>query len=110
MAKLAENPGHALTFTKGNERIGNPEKPILPSKEEVAILRRAALGFIKATMIDGSPAYSYEDGRKITFRSDEQRKIQRQFSHMVKNGWLIPDHKDSLFEGGTPQVYRARQL
>jgi hypothetical protein len=109
MVKLAENPGHATTFTRGNANIGRPAKPILPSKEEVAILRRASQGFIKATMIDGSPSYSYEDGSKITFRSDEQHKIQRQFSRMVENRWLLPDQKDSLFEGGTPQVYRARR-
>jgi hypothetical protein len=109
LVKLAENPGHATTFTRGNELIGRPERPILPSKEEVAILRRASLGFIKATMIEGSPSYSYEDGTKITFRSDERHKIQRQFSRMVSNGWLIPDKHDSLFPDGPAQIYRARQ-
>jgi hypothetical protein len=109
MAKLSSNPGHATTFTRGNELIGRPERPILPSKEEVAILRRTSRGFIKATMIDGSPTYSYEDGSKITFNSDKDHKIQRQFHRMVANGWLIPDKGDSLF-GDAPQIYRARRL
>jgi hypothetical protein len=110
MAKLASNPGHALTFTPGNSALGKPEKPILPSKEEVAILRRATLGFIKVTMIDGRPTYAYEDGSRISFRKpDDERSVNSQFHRMVANGWLIPDKGDSLF-GDAPQIYRARRL
>jgi hypothetical protein len=110
MVKLASNPGHALTFTPGNQATGKPEKPILPSKEEVAILRRTSLGFIKVTMIDGKPTYSYEDGSPISFRNQHNgRGVDRQFHRMAANGWLIPDKGDSLF-GEAPQVYRARQL
>lgn len=110
MVKLVENPGHAKTFTKGNPKLGRPEKPILPSKEEVAILRRASLGFIKLTLTEDGPSYSYEDGSKITFRSDQAKNIARQFERMVSNGWLIPDRGDSLLGDGPPQIYRARSV
>jgi hypothetical protein len=109
MVKLAENPGHALTFTPGNAIIGRPEKPILPSVEEVAILRRASLGFIIVTLTETGRVYTYEDGNLVTFRSSAPAKSERQFARMVANGWLIPDRRDSLFAGGPPQIYRARK-
>jgi hypothetical protein len=109
MVKLAENPGHAVTFTPGNQRLGKPEKPILPSVEEVAILRRASLGFIIVTLTETGKIYAYEDGSPVTFRSGDQVRSERQFARMVANGWLMPDRGDSLFDGGPPQIYRARK-
>jgi hypothetical protein len=110
MVKLTENRGHALTFTPGNRNLGKPKKPILPSVEEVAILRRASLGFIIVTLTETGQIYTYEDGSWVTFRSGDQRKVERQFARMVANGWLVPDRHDTLFDGGPPQIYRARKV
>ena len=95
------NPGHALTFTKGNEQKNIPRKPILPTPEEVAILRRIAQGYAKLTFTKDGPQYAYDDGTPI-------RASRRRFNRMVENRWLVGD-KDSLFADGTPQIYRARK-
>jgi len=103
------HPGHPLRYTKGNEELDRKRKAVLPTPHEVAIMRRAAGGFIIVTMVDGSPRYSYEDGSPVGFieSTKENHPGQRQFSRMVNEGWLVGDRGDSLFED-QPQIYRAR--
>jgi hypothetical protein len=103
------NPGHALTFTKGNEKKNIPRKPILPTPEEVAMLRRIARGYAKLTFTEKGPQYAYDDGTPLPLRRpkrDPHGKLH--FDRMVENRWLVGD-KDSLMEDGTPQIYRARK-
>ena len=47
------NAGHPLRYTKGNKQLGRQRRPVLRTKEDVAILRRAAAGFVLVTMIEG---------------------------------------------------------
>lgn len=107
--------GHALRYTKGDKRRGIPPKPVLPTKEDVAILRRCAVGYIVVTMIDGSPQYNYDDGTTVTLIN---RKIgvgrydngEKHFARLVKERWLIGDKNDCLFpDDPQPQIYRARK-
>jgi hypothetical protein len=108
------NPGHALRYTKGNEEKNIKPRPVLPVREDVPILRRAAMGYIVVTMIDGSPQYNYEDGTPVTlhrFRTGTAYDDgQKHFQRMVSEGWLIGDKGDSLFaDDPQPQIYRARK-
>lgn len=102
------NPGHAVTFTKGNERMGITRKPILPTPEDVAILRRAAAGFVLVSIIDGKMRVSYEDGTPVSPRWRDPSGA-RMLQKMVSNGWLIPDKNDTLFDVPLAQIYRARK-
>lgn len=107
---LRINPGHALTATKGNAQRGIPRRPILPTAQETAILRRVAAGYCTVTFIDGRPHYGYEDGTPLPLRRPRSDPDgENQFRRMVANGWLIPDQGDSLFPDGPPQIYRARR-
>jgi hypothetical protein len=102
------NPGHALRFTKGNPARGIDRKPVLPSAQDTAILRRTSLGFIMMTMVDGEPRYTYEDGTEVGLnRTTRDRSGQRHFDRLTKERWLLPDKGDSLFEGGPAQIYRV---
>lgn len=104
------NPGHAMTFTKGDDGKGIPKKPILPTPQEVAMLRRIAMGYAVLTFTDDGPHYAYNDGAALPLRrSPKDPDGKGQFERMVSNGWLIPDKKDSLFEDASAQVYRVRK-
>ena len=107
--RISANPGHALTYTKGDEAKNLAEKPILPTPQEVAILRRCAAGYIKVTLTEDGPQYSYDDGTELPLRTPRgDRHGTKQFKRLVANGWLIPD-ADSLLPDGPPQIYRARK-
>jgi hypothetical protein len=93
---------HPNRYTQGNPDLGIQPKPILPTEDQVAVLRRCHSGFIIATMIDGNPNYSYDDGSQISL---SKKQIQK----MIKEGWLVPDPTDSLFLNGPAQVFRARK-
>ena len=84
-------------------------KPVLPTPADMAILRRAARGFVMVTIIDGAPRYSYEDGTPVSLR-EKNDSGARHFKKLVAEGWLVPEEGDALFEGGPPQRYRARSL
>jgi hypothetical protein len=106
--------GHALRYTNGNERKNITPKPILPTKEEVAILRRCAAGYIVVTMVDGSPQYNYEDGISVTLlhsrRGGTHDNGEKHFARLVNERWLVGDKKDCLFpDDPQPQIYRARK-
>ena len=95
-------PGHATARTKTN-------KPILPTNHQTAILRRIARGFLLVTLRqDDDPLITYEDGTRISFQGVE--KPMDQVRRWVRNGWLIPDRGDSLYDFAEAQVYRARTL
>lgn len=106
------NPGHALRYTKGNDRKNIPPKPVLPSKDDMPILRRAAAGYIVVTMVDGAPRYAYDDGSLVTLRGLRGKDFgRRHFQRLVKEGWLVADRGDSLLpDDPNPQIYRARKL
>jgi hypothetical protein len=107
--RITNNPGHALTYTRGSKAKNRPEKPILPTPLEVAILRRCAAGYIKVTLTEKGSQYSYDDGTELPLRTPRgDRHGTKHFQRLVSNGWLIPD-ADSLLPGGPPQVYRARK-
>ena len=109
--------GHALRYTKGNESRNIKPRAVLPTTEDVAILRRCAAGYIIVTMIDGKPQYTYEDGSPVTLRPLKRRTAishddgERNFARLVREGWLIGDKGDCLFQDNPqPQIYRARKL
>jgi len=99
--------GHPLRRTKGNEEKGIRPKPVLPSAKDMAILRRAAQGYIFATQTEDGPEFRYDDGAMVSLR--DGAKGGRQFARMIAEGWLIPDKHDSLLDNGPPQLYRARK-
>jgi hypothetical protein len=100
------NAGHAIRYTEGNDRKGIKPKPVLPTPQDVAILRRAAAGYIIVTMQHGWPSYTYEDGSPVTLHGNGQKH----FVKLVAEGWLIPDKGDALFpDDPQPQIYRARK-
>lgn len=107
--------GHALRYTKENKRKKIAPKPILPTIEEVAILRRCAAGYIVVTMIDGSRHYNYEDGTPVTLLNSRigagtYDNGERHFARLVDERWLVGDKNDSLFaDDPRPQIYRARK-
>jgi hypothetical protein len=73
------------------------------------MLRRVARGYVKLTFTEDGPQYAYDDGTPLPLRTSRADPDgTRQFQRMVENKWLIGD-KDSLFEDGTPQIYRARK-
>lgn len=97
-------PGNALAYTKGNEYRGVKPKPILPTLEQTAVLRRAARGHIICTLIEGekTPVFSYEDGTPITISDESVLK-------MIRQRWLVPDKSTRLFGNGFAQRYDARK-
>ena len=102
--------GHPLRYTRGNVKKNVPPKPVLPTPQDVAILRRAALGYIIVTHIDGKPQYNYEDGTPVTLRESHHDNGQRHFNKLVAEKWLGGDSGDSLFpDDPQPQIYRARK-
>jgi hypothetical protein len=109
------HPGHPLRYTKGDEARHIPQRPVLPAAEDVAIMRRATLGYIIVTMINGQRRFSYEDGSPVSLRPSKiaPRKWdygELHFDRMVKEGWLVPDPGDSLLpDHPQPQIYRARK-
>lgn len=104
------NSGHALRYTAGNAQKGIPARPVLPTSQDVAILRRAALGYIVVTMIEGDPQYNYDDGSPVTLRPSRGDDGKAHFAKLVAEGWLVPDKGDSLFpDDPNPQIYRARK-
>jgi hypothetical protein len=112
--KALANRGHALRYTKGDDNKNIEPKPVLPTPQDVAIIRRASAGYIVVTMQDGSPTYSYEDGSRVTLRSSKVGTSyddgERHFNKMVAEGWLIPDKGDALFpDDPQPQIYQARK-
>jgi hypothetical protein len=104
------NPGHPLRYTKGNKMKNVAPKPVLPAPHDMPILRRATLGYIIVTMVDGEPQYNYEDGSPVTLRENRRDNGKRHFDKLVAEGWLVGDRDDSLFpEDPRPQIYRARR-
>ena len=103
------NAGHALRFTKGNKQLGRQRRPVLPTKDDVAILRRAASGFVLVTMIEGKRRYTYEDGAPVTLRcTTKDLNGEHHFQRLVNEGWLVPEKGGGLF-GDEPQKYFARR-
>lgn len=108
------NPGHALRFTQGNPAKELFPKPVLPTKEQTAILRRAAAGYIFVTNGERGTQYRYNDGTTVTLRRSKigpgkYDEGERDFGRMVKEGWLVPDKGDTLFEDSPAQIYRTRK-
>jgi DNA (cytosine-5)-methyltransferase 1 len=104
------HPGHPLRYTRGDEARRIPQRPVLPAAEDVAIMRRAALGHIIVTMINGRRRFSYEDGSPVSLRPSKisPRKWdygELHFDRMVTEGWLVPDPGGTLFSGiGAPEL------
>lgn len=90
-------------------RKGVPIKPPKPSPHESAIPRRIARGALLMTMIEGKPAYTYEDGTEITSgkaRFGYESFREWQFNRFVQAGWIVADPSaPALLPGETPQRY-----
>ena len=103
------HPGHPRTYTKGNRLKGISPKPILPTPDEVAMLRRIARGYARTTNTGGGPQYHYDDGTPMPLRKGKLDPYgTKAFKRLVHNGWLIPQG-DALIPGTLSQTYKARK-
>jgi hypothetical protein len=96
-----------------NAVTGKEIREPMPSPHEVAILRRAARGYVQVTMREGTnPLYSYDDGVVINSgKRDGSELGAGAFNRMVKQGWLIPIKGESLLgDEGPAQRYTAQRL
>jgi hypothetical protein len=107
------SPHSALARSKVVRRspLGKEIKPPTPSPHEVAILRRAARGYIQVTMTGRAAQHTYDDGVRIASgKRDGSRLGPVAFNRMVKQGWLVPIKGESLLgEKGPAQRYTARK-
>lgn len=100
-----------MGLTKDERMAGYRPVP-QPNEQQVAILRRVALGFLLVTQGEKGPVYTYDDGSPLPNLSrtvGNERSVKR----MIAEGWLMPIEGEALpFHSAPtpPQRYRARTV